>query len=365
MATTTYGVNDALTVKLWAKTLAVEALKETYIGRFIGTSPSSLIHMKTELSKGAGDRVTFGLRMQLNGDGVTEGQTLEGNEESLTTYSDNLLINELAHAVRVKNNGTIDAQRVPFNLREEAKDGLKDWFAGRIDQVFFNHLCGYTVVNSLASGIISQYSGNNTIIAPSTTRRLYGGSATTDQGLTTASTDSLTLALIDKAVEVAKTASPMIRPVRVNGEDMYVMFIHPSQTTSLRTSTTTGNWQDIQKAAMMGGQVSNNPIFKGSLGVYNNVILHESTRVTQGVHSSTGAAVANTRRAVLCGAQAAAIGYGQKFTGGENYNWVEELFDYERELGVSAQSVWGLKKTVFNSVDFGTIVLSTYAAPAA
>ncbi len=358
MATTTYGVNDALTVKLWAKSLAVEALKETYIGRFIGSSPSSLIHMKQELSKGAGDRITFGLRMQLNGDGVTEGQTLEGNEESLTTYSDNLLINELAHAVRVKNNGTIDAQRVPFNLREEAKDGLKDWYAGRIDQVFFNHICGYTPATS------SVYIGNNTIIAPSATRRLYGGSATTDQGLTTASTDSLTLALIDKAVEVAKTASPMLRPVRVNGEDMFVMFIHPTQTTSLRTSTTTGNWQDIQKAAMTGGLVGNNPIFKGSLGVYNNVILHESTRVTQGVHSSTGAAVSNTRRAVLCGAQAAAIGYGQKFSGGENYNWVEELFDYERELGVSAQTVWGLKKTVFNSVDFSTIVISTYAAPA-
>lgn len=359
MALTTYGVNDALAVKLWAKTLAVEALKETYIGRFIGTSASSLIHMKSELSKGAGDRLTFGLRVQLTGDGVTEGQALEGNEESLTTYNDALLINELSHAVRVKNSGTIDAQRVPFNLREEAKDGLKDWYAGRIDQVFFNHICGYTPVTQ------SVYIGNNTIVAPSSTRIIRGNAAANDQSLTTASTDSLTLALIDKAVEIAKTTSPMIRPVRVNGEDMYVMFIHPSQTTSLRTSTTTGNWQDIQKAAMMGGQVSNNPIFKGSLGVYNNVIMHESTRVTAGVHSSTGVAVANTRRAVLCGAQAAAIGYGQKFSGGENYNWVEELFDYERELGVSAQSVWGLKKTVFNSVDFSTIVVATYAAPAA
>lgn len=40
----------------------------------------------------------------------------------------------------------------------------------------------------------------------------------------------------------------------------------------------------------------------------------------------------------------------------------EELFDYERELGVSAQTVWGLKKTVFNGIDFGAIVATTYAA---
>ena len=30
MATTSYGVNDALAVKLWSKKLAVEALKETW-----------------------------------------------------------------------------------------------------------------------------------------------------------------------------------------------------------------------------------------------------------------------------------------------------------------------------------------------
>ena len=38
-------------------------------------------------------KVTFGLRMQLSGAGVTENETLEGNEESLTTYSDSIYIN--------------------------------------------------------------------------------------------------------------------------------------------------------------------------------------------------------------------------------------------------------------------------------
>jgi hypothetical protein len=36
----------------------------------------------------------------------------------------------------------------------------------------------------------------------------------------------------------------------------------------------------------------------------------------------------------------------------------------ENQLGVSAGLIWGLKKSVFNSQDFGTIVLSTYAAAA-
>ena len=58
--------------------------------------------------KQAGDKVTFGLRTQLQGDGVSEGEVLEGNEESLTTYSDAVVINELAHAVKVRNKNRID-----------------------------------------------------------------------------------------------------------------------------------------------------------------------------------------------------------------------------------------------------------------
>jgi hypothetical protein len=41
--------------------------------------------------------------------------------------------------------------------------------------------------------------------------------------------------------------------------------------------------------------------------------------------------------------------------------WVEELFDYENQLGVSAGMIHGVKKTQFNGIDFGTIVLSGYA----
>lgn len=42
--------------------------------------------------------------------------------------------------------------------------------------------------------------------------------------------------------------------------------------------------------------------------------------------------------------------------------WFEELFDYGNQLGVSAGAIFGLKKTRFNSKDFGTIVVPTYGA---
>jgi N4-gp56 family major capsid protein len=137
----------------------------------MGEGSNNMIQLKTELDQNAGDQVTVGLRVQLTGDGTTEGQTQQGNEESLSTYSDKLLINELAHAVRVKNKGSIDAQRVPFNLRNEGKDGLTDWFANRFDTCMANHLTGNTLV------IDPRYTGNNAITAPT---NIYRKGAATD-----------------------------------------------------------------------------------------------------------------------------------------------------------------------------------------
>lgn len=349
MATTSYGVNDALAVKLWGKKLFQDALKKTYFDRFMGKSSNSLVQLRDETSKGPGDRITIGLRMQLSGAGVQGDGTLEGNEESLTTYSDNVFIDQLRHAVRSA--GKMSEQRVPFSVRDEAKAGLEDWWADRLDTWFFNQLAGYTAQTD------TRYTGNQAATAPSTNRKLFAGSTATDVGQT--SSDIFNLNLIDKCVERAETVSPTLRPIMVGGEKKFVMFLHPYQVYDLRTSTSSGQWLDIQKAALAGGKDSGSPIYTGALGEYNGVVLHQASRVPQGVNGSS--AVTTTRRAIFCGAQAALMAYGQKDQSAE-MSWVEELFDYQNQLGVSAGMIAGLKKTVFNSEDFGTITVSTYAA---
>lgn len=347
MADTSYGVNDALAVKLWSKVLIREALKATFVYQFIGEGQDALIQRKTETSKGPGDKVTFGLRMQLSGDGIQGDGTLEGNEEALVTYSDSVTINQLRHAVRSA--GKMSEQRVPFSVREEAMSGLRDWWAARLDTSFANQIAGYTVQSD------TRFTGNVATIAPTSAQLLVQGQAA-EASIT--SSDTFTLGLIDRAVTLAKTMSPVIRPLRVSGKDMYVAFLHPYQVRSMRTSTTTGQWLDIQKSAMTGGDVDDNPIFSGALGIYNNVILHEWTRLPAAV--SSGAALANSRRAVFCGAQAAVYATGQNYT--DQPAWYEQLFDYGNKLGVAACMIFAMKKTVFNSADFGTIVLSSYAA---
>lgn len=359
MATHSIGVNDALAVKLWSNRMDVEALKETTAYEFMGTGAGSLCQIMTETQKGAGDSVKWGIRMLATGEGTSESETQEGNEEGITRYSDTMVINELGHAHRVRNEGTIDRQRVPYDMREECYDSLKDWTADRIDTWFFNQLAGNTVETRL------KYLGFNAAIAPSSSRILRAKALSTDQAVQADSTAVFALSLIDKAVNRAKQASPMIRKIKGLGKNIdYVCFIHPDQTLSLRADTATaGNWFDLQGKMLQGGETDKSGLFTGALGVYNRTLLVENTRVPYGVHGSTGAAQTSTRRAIFCGAQAAAAAFGKG--GGKNkFKWVEDLFDYDRELGVRASFISGLKKGVYNSVDVGSIVLTTYAVPA-
>ena len=356
MAATAYGVNHPLTVKVWAKKLFHEALKQTWAYKFIGRSSNSIIQYKEDLAKGEGDRVRIGLRMLLSGDGIQGDGTLEGNEEALTTYYDDLLINQLRHAVRV--GGRMSQQRVPFSIRDEGKDGLADWWADRFDTWFFNQAAGNGSVSD------TRFSGHNTINEPDTSHIIACGPLaalhTTEASLSATTTHALKLSDIDRLVAIAKTLTPPIRPHKAAGGEYYCLFIHPYQTYQLRTDTGTNNWADIQKAALQGGQVTKSPIFTGALGMHNNVVIHESTRVPVITGTPNSGAATDYRRAIFAGAQAVTLACGQ---GGapDKFTWVEELFDYENQLGIAAGQISGMKKNRFNSLDFATIVASGYA----
>lgn len=370
MASVTYGVNDPLAVKLWSKKLTVEALKATWLQKFMGRDDNSLIQIKDETSKSPGDTITVGLRMQATGAGVAGDGTLDGNEEALVTYTDKIIINQLRHAARSA--GRVTQQRVPFDIREEMLGMMKDWWADRIDGSGFNQLCGYVpqtdtrftgMMGTLAADAnhylnAANYPGG--LASPANNDTDVVNPTFTDSSSNTQSA-KFSLAMLDRAKERAKTLTPAIRPIKIKGRDFYVAFLHPYQVTDMRQNANPGQWLDIQKAAMTGGLVENNPIFDGSLGVYNGIILHEDYRVTQGYNPTGNVAETTVRRAVLCGAQAGMIAFGRN-NSIDRMNWVEELFDYENQLGVSAGMIWALKKSQYNSADFGTVIMSSYAA---
>lgn len=366
MANTVFGINDAETNKVWAKKLFVEALKKAWVGKFIGSSDNSLIQEHKDLKKARGDRITYTLRTQIQGRGVVGDAILKGSEEKLTHYSDNLYLDQLRHAV--DRGGNMSQQRVLFDLRKGCEEALSDWIAARFDRSFFLQAAGYNATDEVTEfgetykGNDVAYTGLQATAAPTSGRHFWSEDGTSADENLDSSGDNMKLSLIDDLVTQAKLASPMIRPIKVDGEDRYVMFLHPKQVRDLRKdASTAGNWVDIQKAAMTGGKVSDNPIFTGALGIYNGVILHESSRVPRGVNSSTLASISTVRRAIFCGAQAISLGFGNG-SDFESWSWAEEAEDYGNQLGVAAGCIFGMKKAKFNSADFGCMVLSTYAA---
>jgi len=351
MATTSFATGDNLAVKLWSKKIAVEALKQTWCYKFMGTDDNSVIQIFDDTQKSAGDRIRIPLRRLLAANGVLGDQTLEGNEERINYYSDDVYINQLRHAVR--EGGKFTRQLVPFDIREHARASLQDWWADRIDYWFMNQIAGNTVQTDV------RFTGLQSAIAPDTDHIVYAGGATTDQSLSASATYRFTLTLIDVCVEKAKSLQVPIRPIMINGEEKYVMFLHHYQVTDLRTNTNTGQWFDIQKAAMQGGNVTQNPIYTGAIGEYNGVIMHASNRLP--AFSAGNALSADGGRiAAFCGAQAVGMAFGRD-NGPERFNWVEDYFDYENQFGVAAGCIAGMKKLVFNGSDFATINVRTWA----
>lgn len=312
MANTAFATGDALTKKVWSAKLFKEAMRNMFFNKFMGESSDSIIQVKNDLKKEKGDRITVGLRMRLTESGQTSsttGITLEGNEEALTFYSQNVSIYEYGHSVRT--GSKLDMQRPAFDLRVEMKDALKEWVEEKLEKLILTAM----------------------ITSPTTNRYLDKSTAT------------LTCEHLSALRRQAQLASPKIRPVKVEGKDYYLMICHPYATKYLKYDD---DWRNAQQYANVRGK--DNPLFTGALGVYDGIVIHEYDR-------SDLLLTGTTVRSVLCGAQAGLVAWAQ------TPSWYEKLFDYERIPGVASDMLVGVAKSAFNSEDFGCFAMDNdYAA---
>lgn len=363
MGLTTYTTNDASTIKLFEKTLIPEALKETQVGKFRNT----VINLQEELQRNKGDQITYQLDFNLTGTGQSEGESTDNNEETMVKATDALVINEIFEAVLVNGKNTIGAKRVGWDDMKRGFDNIRKWHSANLDISFFNQLAGNTA-NAVSGGFVdgrvysvsdiaaNKHSGFNTPTAPSANRHIIAGGQANDQSLT--ANDTFTLTLIDAAVEIARTATPFIEPIRMNGKDMYICFISEEQVTDLRRDTTGPvQWFDIQSSKLQAGDIEDNPIMTGEVGIYNSTMLIPSTRIPPGVDSGTSDPVANSRRAIFCGKGAIQGAFN------DSPLFHEDAKNGGRELQINGGMVFGMKKAVFNNEDYASIVISTYAAP--
>jgi len=316
---------SGLQVSRWAKELQSEVSKGVYFSKFMGEGPGSAIHVK-QMEEGKGKDVTFGLVSQLSGSAITGDSSLEGNEQSLSTFSNTVSTNQKRLAVR--DTGKFANSKVLYDFRSTSLDLLKTQYSELIDADIFSAL--------------STTSGTHAYYRADASTSVY---ATSDPKGDLATSDSITLADISAMKTLAQiggSANYRMRPIRVDGNDYYVLVLHPEVAYDLFELEA---FQKIQREAQQRGD--SNPLFKGALGIYNGVVIHAHEGVNT-FDNGGGAAVKGARN-LFMGAQAAC------FAESSDMMWVEKTFDYGNQLGISAAKIYGVDISDYNSKDYGVI----------
>ena len=353
MAFTEFGTNDPQTRKVWSDKLMRETFGKMGIRTLISRGPEACIQLLTDLDKSPGDKITFDLLVQDRSPGVNGDARLDGFESALTYYPDELKINQKRHAHAFKG---MSQQRTVHDLRKDGRFSLSEWWAWFTEASMFAHLCGVagtgeeTVVTALGADTGGVDFAGNTVTALDSAHLVNGAAS------------NFSLDMIDDAVAKAKVQNPRVAPLNIGGKKCYVLYLHPYQVRSLRSSVGDSRWETIQVNANVRG--NSNPIFTDALGMYNNVILRESEFIPR---SGT-----NITHAIMLGQGAAALAYGNAWVkrgtgagGGTFFNWREKEDDYGNEIGVAGISVLGVKGTQFGGEAHGRIGIRTTEAPPA
>lgn len=371
MSTTGMLTGNALTVKLWAAKGFVDMYKKTAFGRM--NRMGTIMQADELIGAKRGDQVTFDFTGILTGIGTGEGGTLVGNEEALNLNSYAMVVNVFRHAVNNPNDDSIEQQRTNVPFEERIRELLPEFLGSRLDASAFNQLAGINTTTITTDGTV--YSGTNrtfvqglnSTTAPTSSRIVRQGGYANDESITSA--DTMTLDIIDDAMVLAQTTYPTIKPL---DGDKFDLWIAPQQYRDLKRDTTGKiQWYQTYLSALTGGQplgdspiTGINPLTMVPVGEYMGVRIIIANRVSTGQNSSTSAAISTVRRAVLVGKNALsyACPYGRLKDNVVPLKFFTQLQDYEYYKGIAAQLIYGLKKIVFQSQDFGVIVISTYAA---
>jgi len=319
MAVTTIPAN--LVPKIWADKVFREGNKASYFDKFTATDGSNAIHTNKDLKSVKGDSVTFGLAMNLKGPGVTGNSTLEGNEEALTMYDFTVQTNMIRNAVA---RYQADDQKSPYDLLPVIKSSLVQWLSDWKDN---------TLISKLTA-------------TPTAGEFISAASAGTEVALT--ANDKMTCAIISRARRKAIAHAPKVNPIKVDGEDKYIMLVGTWAARDLKSDPV---WISAQQNANNRG--SNNPIFTGALGEYDGVILYEYERI---MNTATGASSANVVHNLLLGKQAACYGISREAS------HISQENDYKNVQGNGISFYGAIEKTKFNGKDYGVIQVMTGGA---
>ena len=377
MSFTTVPLN--VRVNVWAKQSWIQTTQRSVLGHMFN---SGVVYRPREFEgQNIGQTLTYAYIGKLLQPGLGEGSTLDGNEEALNIGDFNMRVGMIRIGVLNPNDeDTIESVQSNINFEQETRSLITRSMVEKLDYSVFNQLAGATYTNVSLGGIvytstgqnnILNVTGQNPVIAPSTTRILRAGGVANDQSITSAG--KMTLSLVDYAVELLGNSD---QPVDFLDDGfMYELWISYEQYTDLKQDADSPiTWYNNALAMAAGGKddaLTGRNLFRNDIkpvGEYAGVRIYVSPRVAYGVNSGTNAAIPTVRRAVLVGRNA--LSFASKMgTGRVTDTTVPMVFkvqlkDYEYYKGIEGRFIGGVKKnTPSNGSDIGVVVIATYAAP--
>ncbi len=339
MAETRFLTNDNLTRKKWARDLFSIILPAVEFNSLVGKGKNEPIQIRTELGKGEGDQITFGIRLPLTGEGVVGYDTVEGNEEQLIFRDFKMTIEELNHAV--DSGGKMDQQRMPYDLVVEGKEGLQEWWVDKLSDYVINGLAGNSTFR-IAGKVFA-----NAITEPDTDHFLKMNGVA-EASMTAA--DEMDLTFLDAMKQRAEMPTGdafKVRPLVRKGKKYYKVVLHTYVFDALRQNTNVAQWGDLLRAA--------NKLQEPNIEFeYNGMMVMKSERVPQ--------VQTNVYRNILVGAQAGCWAWGGA---GESKSSVMAFVPYTRDakrfLMFRGGGIFGFQKTTFQDLDYGVIAGSSFA----
>jgi N4-gp56 family major capsid protein len=356
MADTT--VPTALRVKQWDDNYFTEYIRGNRLARYMGTDENSIVQVREQLTKKKGDTIYFELVNKLKGQGKKNNATLQGFEEDLSQRSWPLVVNLYRHGVTT---AEFEEQVTAINLRDAGKSALMSWSMEHTRDKFLGALGSKDAVLAGAGQSTGpdSYSGNvsafqvanatalNTWTTNNRDRTLYGGLISNGSSnvfataLATVGTAAgkLTSSAVSVMKRMAKTSTPKIRPIKVNGdEEWYVMFAHSNCFRDLKLDT---NIVQSRQYAMDRGM--DNPLFTDGDIVWDGVIVREIPELNQNAWLAQGLTSVDVGENYLCGGQA--LGYALA----QRWNTRTQDMDYETKHGIAVQQIYEVAK-----ISFGT-----------
>jgi len=342
MADTTLAT--ASQVAKWDANFFAEYVRNSGFKPYMSKGANSVIVAKYQLTD-VGKSINIPLVTRLTGAGVSGSTALEGAEEALNNYNQNISIDWSRNGVLI----TKDQQHyTEMDLRKAAKEMLTLW---AMEDLRTKIITALGSINGVAYGTATE-GQKDTWVAANSDRIQFGdgsvGGYTDHSADLTAVTAGMTLdaAAVSRMKAIAKTADPHIRPMKTmdgSGREYFVMFTDSRCFRDLKTDTTIA--QANREARPR--DIEKNPIFQDGDLIYDGVIVREIPEIAS--VGTVGASSAPVSPAYLCGAQSVGVAWGQEPKS------TTDVRDYGFRRGCGVEFADGVEKLVFNGVQHGVV----------